>query len=196
MKKFFVILFLAAMFFGGCATRREAGRMTEGALVGGAVGYIIANEPGAWVGGALGAGIGHALGAAEDEAERAKKNKQALSASTPLPWLYGERVSVDVRGGWGESLQAVIEDELRGRGAVVVATARRYYRSDNIGAAFVAAVDICNRGDVIIASIRVIDTKNNVVRAIGDGRAWRRCRTHSDYDAYLLAARMAARRLH
>ncbi len=195
MKKFFVIL-VVLLVAAGCATRRETGRTTEGALVGGAVGYIIANEPGAWVGGALGAGLGHALGAAEDDAERAKRNKQAFSAPTPLPWLYGERVSVDVRSGWGESLHSVIEDELRGRGAIVVSSTRRYRRSDDIGAAFIVVVDARNRGDIISVSIRVIDSRDDVVRAIGDGRAWRNRRAGCDYDAHLLAARMATRKLH
>lgn len=198
-QKFFaciLLLVLAMLFCAGCgATRREAGRMTSGALIGGAAGYVVGKTPGMYVGAALGAGIGRAFGTEEDDAE---KIKEAYASPTPLPWIYGERVSVEVRGGWGESLQAVIEDEFRGRGAVVVSSLRRYRHSDDIGAAFIVSVDTRQRGEYILVSIRVIDARDNVVRAIGDARAYRGrgYGSGSSYEPYITAARAAVEKLH
>ncbi|MBU4353080.1 hypothetical protein L6251_01675 [Candidatus Parcubacteria bacterium] len=193
------VILVAVVFLlitSGCATR-VGQRTFEGATIGGVGGYVIGGPTGAKLGAVLGAGVGHAIGVSEEDAE---KIKEAYASPTPLPWMYGERVSVEVRGGWGESLQATIEDELRGRGAVVVSSSRRHRRSDDIGAAYVVMVDTRQRGEYVIVSIRVIDARDNVVRAIGDARAWRgrygNYGSGSSYEPFTIAARAAVEKLH
>lgn len=185
-----VIIFLFVT--SGCATR-VGQRTFEGAAVGGALGYVVGGKTGAWVGGALGGAAGHYYGVQEED----KGFGRGMPALTPLPWMEGERVLVDVRGGaWRDSLLSVVEDELRGRGAVVVASiGRSYYRrSEELGATYLVSVDTHRRGDYITITLRVVDNTNNVLRATGRGHSY--YDRHSAYDSYALAARAAAMDLH
>lgn len=194
-KKVFLMailaIFLVAMV--GCATR-VGQRTFEGATVGGALGYVAGGKTGAWIGGALGAAAGHYYGLQEED----KGLGVGLPSLTPLPWMEGERVIVDVRGGaWRDSLQSVVEDELRGRGAVVVVPiGRSYYRrSEELAATYLINVDSHRRGDYVTVTLRVIDNTSNVLRATGRGHSYYD-RHSSAYDSYALAARAATIDLH
>ncbi len=106
----------------------------------------------------------------------------AVPEYTPLMWLEEKRLAVVVTtGGWNNSIQAVLEDLFRGRGATVVALAGQYNSTPYFQSGSAPAVDFVAETRVeerncgyyyystcVVASIRVIGS-DNVVRATGIG---------------------------
>jgi hypothetical protein len=209
MKKNFLILLIGILFFACAAgSSRVAERTTQGMIIGAGAGAAIGASTGSSRSAGVGAGIGAIVGGTIGAATGVMEEKAIRHEPPPLPWIEGERVVVySGRGGyWRDGVRAIIEDGLRGRGAIVVSSAgRRYYyrRNDNVGAVYVAEYDTYYRGNEAAVTIRVIDRTNNEVVAIGEGRyyvyqwnyQWNR-RSRNRYNIFANAAKAAVDDLH
>ena len=203
MKRLTVLLALLVVFIilAGCATgsRQVSQRAIDGIIVGGLTGAAIGGATGDDRAAAIGAGIGAAGGAIVGAFVGIKEEGTIRQEPTPLPWIEGKRVLVQSgRGGyWQDGIKAIIEDELRGRGAIIVTSINRYYynREENIGADYIAEYDTDRRGNDGVIVIRVISRADNIVKAMGAGRYYR-YDYNNEYLVFANAAKAAVTSLH
>ncbi|MFH0803835.1 MAG: hypothetical protein V1877_01825 [Candidatus Tagabacteria bacterium] len=177
--KIFMILAVIGILAVGCGGSRSLERGAQGAALGAGVGYLAGKGPGAVAGGLIGGALGSVIGLAEEEhggsitGSRIFGSRSIGSGRTPLPWIKGERTAVFVDNNyWGEPLRGVIEEYLRGQGAVIVATPGRRYNNrpeDLASAVYIAELYTERRGDYAIVQIRIIDRTNDNVRATASG---------------------------
>jgi len=153
------------------------------------------------------------------EYEQERPKKIFAPEYTPVPWMENKKVAVIVvSGGWVNSIQAVLEDLFRGRGANVVALSGNYgspyftsSRRPSIDFVAEARLEEYNcgyysYGICVRCSLRIINSDNTVVAVgIGDyfgGRnvvywQWGSWGNYYQdrYRAYTLAARAAVNSL-
>lgn len=171
--KLWGLLFLAGILAISCASPRSVERGAQGAALGAGIGYLAGQGKGAVPGALIGGALGSIFGTWETDKGKAIGGYGAgFYGPTPLPWIQGERVSVEVSGSCADTLRAVIEDELRNRGAIIVAVpGRRWFRHEDVAATYVAEVDSYQRGNCAVVQIRIIDRTAHIVRAIGIGQS-------------------------
>ncbi len=170
--KIFLVLVVAIALIS-CASSRSLERGAQGAALGAGIGYLAGKGPGAVAGGLIGGAVGSVIGTVESDKGLASGGKQG---PTPFPWIKGERVAVfvDDNSYWGESVRAMIEENLRGRGAIIVATPGRRYNTrpeDLISSVYIAEVFTRQYSNYVVVQIRVIDRTNGNIKAIGDGQS-------------------------
>lgn len=173
MKKavsLFLVLVFSITVLAACAGPMGQ-RTTQGVLLGGiigaATGGVIAGGKGAAAGGLIGAGIGGIAGAAIG----AKEEQSIYAEPQPLTWMQGKSIQVAGSPSYGYGIdisRAVIEDQLRRRGAIVVdRPGPQYYPTgQSVATDFVAEVAAIEKYNAVVMDIRVLDASRQV-RAIG-----------------------------
>jgi hypothetical protein len=191
-----VFLLICVVLLAGCASgsSRVSQRAVEGGAIGALLGWGIGGDGrDAATGAAVGAVAGAVVGVFEERSVRHEP--------TPLPWLEGERVAVysGYGGSWRDGVRAIVEDGLRGRGAVLVTPVGRRY-SDYVGATYLVEVSTARQGHEAVVVLRIIDRTDNTVRAVGEGRYYYgrfyRSYRRSEYSAFANAAEAAVEDLH
>ncbi len=172
--KILMILVIMGILTIGCSGTRSFERGAQGAGIFGGTAYLLTRDPKIALGAAaVGTSLGAIYGMIETDKGLASGGKQG---PTPFPWIKGERVAVfvDDNSYWGESVRAMIEENLRGRGAIIVATPGRRYNTrpeDLISSVYIAEVFTRQYSNYVVVQIRVIDRTNGNIKAIGDGQS-------------------------
>jgi hypothetical protein len=150
MIKILMVVVVIGILSFGCATQRQTTRTLEGAAIGAVPGLLMKNAYVAVAGSLLLGAVGNIVGLIEDEHGGSITGSKTV---TPFPWIRGERTAVFVEDYyWGEPLRAMVEDYLRGQGAVIVATPGRRYNirpEDLASAVYIAEVYTQRLGDYV-----------------------------------------------